>query len=229
MSGDAASVNYLLGNATAVFHIRAAQVRININPGGGTYGGVITPATATVVGAEGVAVSITYSGTANDGTVYSNSTAVPTQAGSYTVRATISDTNYTVVGGNTAVMVIERATVAVPDAGSKTYTGNPLTSDLVSNSRYSVEQGDDWINVGEYEVTLTLTDPYNYRWENGDGTATAIFRITRAGNSVTPPEVEDVYAYGDEIVPTGPVGAVTYGICLFVCPRKSAGAFEIKL
>ena len=213
MAGDAASVNYLLGNATAVFHIRAAQVRININPGGGTYGGVITPATATVVGAEGVAVSITYSGTANDGTVYSNSTAVPTQAGSYTVRATISDTNYTVVGGNTAVMVIERATVAVPDAGSKTYTGNPLTSDLASNSRYSVEQGDDWINVGEYEVTLTLTDPYNYRWENGDGTATAIFRITRAGNSVTPPEVEDVYAYGDEIVPTGSValhGTVYY-------------------
>ena len=213
MAGDAASVNYLLGNSTAVFHIRAAQVRININPGGGTYGGVITPATATVVGAEGVAVSITYSGTANDGTVYSNSTAVPTQAGSYTVRATISDTNYTVVGGNTAVMVIERATVAVPDAGSKTYTGNPLTSDLASNSRYSVEQGDDWINVGEYEVTLTLTDPYNYRWENGDGTATAIFRITRAGNSVTPPEVEDVYAYGDEIVPTGSValhGTVYY-------------------
>ena len=213
MSGDAASVNYLLGNATAVFHIRAAQVRININPGGGTYGGVITPATATAVGAEGVAVSITYSGTANDGTVYSNSTAVPTQAGSYTVRATISDTNYTVVGGNTAVMVIERATVAVPDAGSKTYTGNPLTSDLASNSRYSVEQGDDWINVGEYEVTLTLTDPYNYRWENGDGTATVIFRITRAGNSVTPPEVEDVYAYGDEIVPTGSValhGTVYY-------------------
>lgn len=213
MAGDAASVNYLLGNATAVFHIRAAQVRININPGGGTYGGVITPATATVVGAEGVAVSITYSGTANDGTVYSNSTAVPTQAGSYTVRATISDTNYTVVGGNTAVMVIERAIVAVPDAGSKTYTGNPLTSDLASNSRYSVEQGDDWINVGEYEVTLTLTDPYNYRWENGDGTATAIFRITRAGNSVTPPEVEDVYAYGDEIVPTGSValhGTVYY-------------------
>lgn len=213
MAGDAASVNYLLGNATAVFHIRAAQVRININPGGGTYGGVITPATATAVGAEGVAVSITYSGTANDGTVYSNSTAVPTQAGSYTVRATISDTNYTVVGGNTAVMVIERATVAVPDAGSKTYTGNPLTSDLASNSRYSVEQGDDWINVGEYEVTLTLTDPYNYRWENGDGTATVIFRITRAGNSVTPPEVEDVYAYGDEIVPTGSValhGTVYY-------------------
>ena len=27
----------------------------------------------------------------------------------------------------------------------------------------------------------------------------------------------------------GPVGAVTYGICLFACPRKSAGAFEINL
>ena len=29
--------------------------------------------------------------------------------------------------------------------------------------------------------------------------------------------------------PVAPVGAVTYGICLFVCPRKSAGAFEINL
>ena len=31
------------------------------------------------------------------------------------------------------------------------------------------------------------------------------------------------------VAPAGPVGAVTYGICLFVCPRKSAGAFEINL
>ena len=29
--------------------------------------------------------------------------------------------------------------------------------------------------------------------------------------------------------PVAPVGAVTYGICLFVCPRKSAGAFEMNL
>ena len=31
------------------------------------------------------------------------------------------------------------------------------------------------------------------------------------------------------VAPVAPVGAVTYGICLFVCPRKSAGAFEINL
>ena len=29
--------------------------------------------------------------------------------------------------------------------------------------------------------------------------------------------------------PVAPVGAVTYGIYLFVCPRKSAGAFEMNL
>lgn len=28
---------------------------------------------------------------------------------------------------------------------------------------------------------------------------------------------------------TNGVGAVTYGIYLFVCPRKSAGAFEMNL
>ena len=31
------------------------------------------------------------------------------------------------------------------------------------------------------------------------------------------------------VAPVAPVGAVTYGICLFVCPRKSAGAFEMNL
>lgn len=31
------------------------------------------------------------------------------------------------------------------------------------------------------------------------------------------------------VAPAGPVGAVTYGIYLFVCPRKSAGAFEMNL
>lgn len=31
------------------------------------------------------------------------------------------------------------------------------------------------------------------------------------------------------VAPVAPVGAVTYGIYLFVCPRKSAGAFEMNL
>lgn len=52
--------------------------------------------------------------------------------------------------------------------------------------------------------------PLSFEWE--DGRVFAVDRVLSQG-----------------MAPARHVGAVTYGIRLFVCPRKSAGAFEINL
>ncbi len=208
------AVNYRLPEeVTAVFHIATYEVDVTINPGGGVYGGTITPATVTITGApEELGYTITYSGTANDGTVYDGE-AVPTQAGSYTVTVTLSDGNYTIAGGNTAIMIISRATVTEPDAGSKVYTGAPLIADIPASPLYTVSQ-EAQINAGSYAVMLTLTDPDNYRWSSTTGSTVVIyFTILRAPNSVTPPTVEEQYIYGEEVRPYGSVarhGTVYY-------------------
>ena len=208
------AVNYRLPeDNTAVFHIATYEVDVTINPGGGVYGGTITPATVTITGApEELGYTITYSGTANDGTVY-DGVAVPTQAGSYTVTVTLSDGNYTISGGNTAIMIISRATVTEPDAGSKVYTGAPLIADIPASPLYTVSQ-EAQINAGSYAVMLTLTDPDNYRWSSTTGSTVVIyFTILRAPNSVTPPTVEEQYIYGEEVRPYGSVarhGTVYY-------------------
>lgn len=83
--------------------ITAKEVTVAITPNGGTYGSV-TAAAATLSGAvdgETVPVTLTYTGNGY------NSTTVPTNAGSYTVTASIADSNYVLTGETTANFVIE--------------------------------------------------------------------------------------------------------------------------
>ena len=129
---------------------------------------------------------LTYTGTAYDGTQY-NGTEVPTKAGAYTVTAALDSTNYTLTGVVSATFIVERAAVTVPDAGSKPFAGSALQSDLADTSEYTVKQGEDWTNAGNYNVTLTLKDKNNYKWRttNASDDVTVIFAITQAANSFT--------------------------------------------
>ena len=99
--------NYVLaesGNQTeTTATITAKEVIVTITPNGGTYGSV-TAAAAKLSGAvegDNVPVTLTYTGNGY------NSTAVPTNAGSYTVTASIADSNYVLTGETTANFVIE--------------------------------------------------------------------------------------------------------------------------
>ena len=99
--------NYVLaesGNQTkTTATITAKEVTATITPNGGTYGSV-TAAAAELSGAvdgENVPVTLTYTGNGY------NDTAVPVNAGSYTVTASIADSNYVLTGETTANFVIE--------------------------------------------------------------------------------------------------------------------------
>lgn len=98
--------------------ITAKEVTVAITPNGGTYGSV-TAAAATLSGAvdgETVPVTLTYTGNGY------NSTTVPTNAGSYTVTASIADSNYVLTGETTANFVIEPKSIK----GAKVVLGKGL-------------------------------------------------------------------------------------------------------
>ena len=210
--------NYEIDYRTGTLFVRSVDLTVTIVAGGGVYGGIITPATATLHGAyedDEVGVILTYTGTANDGTSY-NSTAVPAKAGTYIVTATLTTDSYRLIGTTSAAFVIERQMVRVPSPGSKPYTGKPQQSNLTETDLYTVEQGDDWVDVGSYTVTLTLKDTANYRWDNANAAVASVtFRITSAENAfIKSPVIED-WMYGDE--PNVPSGAqALYGNAFIV-------------
>ena len=121
LGGDSAT-NYVLaesGNQTeTTATITAKKVIVTITPNGGTYGRVTAAAAVLsgVVDGETVPVTLTYTGNGY------NSTTVPTNAGSYTVTASIADSNYVLTGETTANFVIEPKSIN----GAKVVLGKGL-------------------------------------------------------------------------------------------------------
>ena len=72
--------------------------------------------------------------------------------------------------------------VEIPTVESKVYTGQTLTANISENALYTVTENKGGNNVGKYKVQLALKDPTNYKWRNGDSTATATieFEIVKA-------------------------------------------------
>ena len=99
--------------------INPKPISLTITPNGGTYGGTITPATATIDGlVEGdttTAVILKYYGTSNDSTTkYDYVTTPPTLAGTYTVKAYLNTSNYRISNTSTAQYVVQRGKQEAP-------------------------------------------------------------------------------------------------------------------
>ena len=99
--------------------INPKPISLTITPNGGTYGGTITPATATIDGlVEGdttTAVILKYYGTSNDNTTkYDYVTTPPTLAGTYTVKAYLNTSNYRISNTSTAQYVVQRGKQEAP-------------------------------------------------------------------------------------------------------------------
>lgn len=99
--------------------INPKPISLTITPNGGTYGGTITPATATidaglVEGDTTTAVILKYYGTSNDNTWYNYVTTPPTLAGRYTVKAYLNTSNYRISNTSTAQYVVQRGKQEAP-------------------------------------------------------------------------------------------------------------------
>ena len=166
-----------------------ADLTLTVNIEGWTFGA--TANTPTVSGNEGSgAVTFEYKnkGAADD----SYSTDVPTDAGEYTVRATVAETDDYVDGTATADFTIAKAaaTISYETASvSKTYGDADFTNDLTNTGNGTVTYTSNNESVatvnsetglvtitgapGEATITATVTDGTNYAY----ATATATFSV----------------------------------------------------
>lgn len=208
ITGTAQTENYSVTFIGGKYTITARKVTVEITSGGGVYGSAITPASAkldNVAAGDTVDVTLTYSGTAYDGTKVSGTTA-PALAGRYTVTATISDPNYNLVGVSISEFVVERMKVAVPAAPSKAYSGSAQMPDIAESDLYAVTERTDMINAGEYAVTITLTDTANTVWEDGSS-APAVVQWTITKRLLDKPSLPDeTYTENGEEQTLTPVG-----------------------
>ena len=183
------------------FTIARRELTVTITPNGGTYAGTITPASAKLNGVQNgdtVPMELTYNG----------STAVPTAAGTYTVKVTITSNDYTLTGKTTASFAIAKAEVETPTLNSKVYTGAVQTADVPTSSLYTVSKNQGGISVGTYGVELALTDPANYQWDNENGRTS--FAITKSGNQWTAEPTITGWTYGDTA--GTPIGEAKFGV-----------------
>ena len=176
---------YATATGTATVTVDPKAVTVSITPNGGSYGGTITPATATandVVGEDAPKITLTYTGTANDGTEY-NSTTPPTKAGTYTIKASTTNANYTLVA-NTATAtftVAKRGATVTPDNKSKVYqekdpdltykVDGVLDGETLKGITLTRAEGE---NAGQYAITATAdagANP-NYKVMFAEGTLT---------------------------------------------------------
>ncbi len=207
IGGSSANANYNVTFVQGVFSIQHARLGVKVNAGGGEYLGAISPASAEFTDPDGAPAGvgdfvITYSGAANDGTIV-NGPDVPALPGTYVVTVSFENANY-IADGGVATMIISRATVSLPEISSVQYSGHNMTADIADGKLYTVTRNEGGINVGSYPVELKLRDSYNYRWSNSSGdTAVVYFNIAMANNSITAPEINATYVYGEAIAPWG--------------------------
>ena len=167
--GGNSVANYVLaesGNQTeTTATITAREVTVTITPNGGTYGSVTAAAAVLsgVVDGETVPVTLTYTGTANDGTEYTGTTP-PAKAGTYTVTATTTNPNYTLdPDTSTAEFAItKRPATVTPDNKSKVYeekdpdltykVSGVLDGETLKGITLTRAEGE---NAGEYAITAT--------------------------------------------------------------------------
>ncbi len=163
------------------------------------FTGAVRAATVTTNPA-GLATAVTYDGSAT----------VPTNAGSYTVVATITEANHTgtatgtlVIGRAAATVALSNLTQAFTGAGRPaTVTTNPagLTNAVTYNGSTTVPT-----NAGSYAVVATITDA------NRTGTATGTLIVSKAAATAVLANLTQTFTgtASPVTVTTNPVGLTT--------------------
>ena len=161
------------GGATGTLVISKGTATVKLGALAATYNGLAKPVTV-LTSPAGLAVILTYNG----------SLTPPTNAGSYSIVATVNNPNYQ--GGATSTLVISKATAAVkPGNLVATYSGNPILPTatttpaglavvFICNGLSAAPT-----NVGSYAIVATINDT-NYK-----GSATGTLVISKATAMVT--------------------------------------------
>lgn len=175
---------YATATGTATVTVNPKAVTVRITPNGGTYGSVTAAAAVLsgVVDGETVPVTLTYTGTANDGTAYADTTP-PAKAGTYTITATTTNPNYTLDPKTTTAdfTIAKRPATVTPNNQSKVYeekdpdltyaVSGVLDGETLKGITLTRAEGE---NAGQYAITATAdagANP-NYKVMFAEGTLT---------------------------------------------------------
>lgn len=211
------ATNYSFSPATGTITIGRANTTSVTVTNGSPYTYIPStpqgPDAVTVVpSASNGAVTYSYSGTENGGIAYGPSATKPTNAGSYSVIATVAQsTNYESLSSSATAFVINRAVsdITVTGDGSYAFNGNPhgpTTYDHTGSTgnvtfEYTGINGTVYAAssnrptaVGSYKAVATLAADNNY---NGAVSDDFNFQIT----SVAVPEITSALAW-----------SITYGV-----------------
>lgn len=213
---------YATATGTATVTVDPKAVTVSITPNGGTYGSVTAAAAVLsgVVDGETVPVTLTYTGTANDGTEY-NGTTPPAKAGTYTITATTTNPNYTLDPKTTTAdfTIAKRPATVTPDNKSKVYqekdpdltykVDGVLGGETLKGITLARAEGE---NAGEYDITGTAASANpNYDVTFAEGTftiepksikgATVVLGKGLAANGAEQTQTVEKVLLGDKEIP----------------------------
>ena len=113
-----------------------------------------------------------------------------------------------------------------PVISSKEYTGSNQKATVAENEAYEVTVNEGGINVGEYDVVLTLTDTKKYEWdtpdENDKTKVTLTFSITKAANEITVLTLAD-WTYDEQA--NEPTATAKFGTAAFTYATSENGEY----
>ena len=164
---------------------------------------------------------------------------IPIEAGTYHVRAfVVSDgTNFETVYSDFVTFHIYPKTVNAPERlESKAYTGKLLKSDVWDTDIYHVTRNDGGVDIGKYDVVLTLNDSKNYRWSTTEEASIVVqFEIVKVVNTISDVIISN-WTYGE--TPSVPFAASKIGDVHFryfdangkalTTPPCDAGEYRVK-
>ena len=199
------------GSATNTLVVSAAAATLSFGSLSQSYNGAARSVTVTTTPAS-LANTVTYNGSAN----------APTNAGSYTVIATITNPNYTGSATNTLVVSPGAATLSFCSL-SQTYNGAArsvtvaTTPPGLANTVTYNGSANAPTNVGSYTVIGTITDT------NYFGSATNTLIIGTASSSVAVTSSVNPSGYLGGVAFTATLPAEATGLVVF---QSVAGSFS---
>ena len=194
--GGGSAGDYILADngqqTSTTADISPKEITVKITPNGGIYEGTITPATAVLnglVGEDDPEIILTYAGRANDGTAADGK--VPSKAGTYTVTASIKDSNYSLKeDGSSAEFTIKRADpqLSVSAVKDKKYgeeafklevsnKGDGVKTYASSNNKVVTVDKNGVVTIvgaGTATLTVSLAQSANYTADQKEVTVTVV-------------------------------------------------------
>lgn len=190
----------------------------------GTYTLTMPSSNVTLTADTAQIYTITWNDDSNnliDTTTVENGT-IPSHANP--TKASTDEYDYKFIGWTPEVTAVNSDTtytakfksirkIPTPVISSKAYTGDKLTADVSENEYYIITANEGGINVGDYDVVLTLKDVENTKWaDSTEAEKTLTFKITKAKQTVSAPATARVTDTSVTLNKAAGQGTVVYGV-----------------